>query len=74
MGANVWFRCPMSKEGVKDCFYGSQCKYPEYLHGIDLKVVNTTKIGKQVACAGSWVEVWLIYERVMGGEDVYFEI
>ena len=36
----------MSKEGSRDCWFGSDCWFSKDMHGIDLKIVNTTKVGK----------------------------
>ncbi|KAI4197462.1 MAG: hypothetical protein LQ350_005901 [Teloschistes chrysophthalmus] len=39
-------RCTLSVTGKKDCIFGENCKFDKSLHGIDLNVVKTTKIGK----------------------------
>lgn len=36
----------MGKEGSTDCFFGSDCWFSKDMHGIDLRVVHTTKVGK----------------------------
>ncbi|KAL8805210.1 MAG: hypothetical protein Q9182_002085 [Xanthomendoza sp. 2 TL-2023] len=40
-------RCPVSVTGRKDCLFGDNCKFDRDLHGLDLNVVRTTKIGKK---------------------------
>ena len=40
------YRCPVSKEGEKTCYFRDACWFPEELHGLDTKVVQTTRIGK----------------------------
>ena len=37
-------RCPHQAEGQKGCRYGSNCKFPDHMHGIDTRVVRTTKV------------------------------
>lgn len=37
-------RCPMSIPGRKDCTYGENCKFGRELHGMDEKVVKTTRV------------------------------
>lgn len=39
-------RCPVSKDGEKSCYFQNNCWFPEELHGLDTKIVQTTKIGK----------------------------
>ncbi|KAG7002398.1 hypothetical protein G7Y79_00027g060900 [Physcia stellaris] len=39
-------RCPMEREGSRECFFGADCRFPVDMHGIDLKIVRTTKVGK----------------------------
>ena len=38
-------RCPVQKEGEKGCRFGDSCRFPEEAHGVDLRVVNTVRIG-----------------------------
>ncbi|KAL8869470.1 MAG: hypothetical protein Q9174_004251 [Haloplaca sp. 1 TL-2023] len=40
-------RCPVSVTGKKDCHFGDKCKFAREMHGIDLNVVRTTKVGKK---------------------------
>ncbi|MCJ1357228.1 MAG: hypothetical protein MMC33_007224 [Icmadophila ericetorum] len=37
-------RCPTGQEGSKDCRFGASCRFDPDMHGIDLKVVRTTKV------------------------------
>ena len=41
------YRCPVSVTGKKDCHFGDKCKFAREMHGIDLNVVRTTKVGKK---------------------------
>ncbi|KAL8686592.1 MAG: hypothetical protein Q9218_006995 [Villophora microphyllina] len=40
-------QCSLSVTGKKDCLFGENCKFDRSLHGLDLTVVKTTKIGKK---------------------------
>ena len=37
-------RCPFSADNTKDCRYGESCRFDKSMHGLDLKVVRTTKV------------------------------
>ena len=38
-------RCPVNKDGEKGCRFGENCRFPEDAHGMDLRIVNTIKVG-----------------------------
>ena len=37
-------RCPHSQEGIKTCKFGANCRFDVDMHGLDTKVVRTTRI------------------------------
>ena len=37
-------RCPQSKPGEHSCYYGEDCRFYGWGHGIDTRVVKTTKV------------------------------
>ncbi|KAK2740130.1 hypothetical protein FQN57_006245 [Myotisia sp. PD_48] len=37
-------RCPLSENGRKDCYWGSNCRFDTDAHGIDTNVVKLTKV------------------------------
>ena len=37
-------RCPQSKPGEQGCYYGDDCRFYGWGHGIDTRVVKTTKV------------------------------
>lgn len=37
-------RCPQSKTGESNCWYGEDCRFSGWGHGIDTRVVRTTKV------------------------------
>ncbi len=37
-------RCPQSKPGEQDCYYGEDCRFYGWGHGIDIRVCKTVKV------------------------------
>ena len=41
----TWYcRCPFSYEATKECRFGENCRFDKTMHGLDTKVVRTTKV------------------------------
>ena len=38
-------RCPSGTEGKKDCRFGENCRFDRDMHGIEMTVVKTVKVG-----------------------------
>ncbi|MCJ1339697.1 hypothetical protein MMC09_004987 [Bachmanniomyces sp. S44760] len=36
--------CPVAKPGAKECIFGDNCRFDKDMHGVDSKVVKTTKV------------------------------
>jgi len=37
-------RCPLSREGYKDCYFKENCRFEPDMHGIDTNVVKTVRV------------------------------
>ena len=40
----LYCRCPFSYEGTQECRFGENCRFDKSMHGLDTKVVRTTKV------------------------------